>query len=67
MRGAREVLRDARSLPAGDVRLAMGTSAGKWLLDAACLYACTAALGVGLALWESSRCISPSSWSGRSL
>ncbi len=52
MRGAREVLRDARSLPAGDVRLAMGTSAGKWLLDAACLCACTAALGVGLALWE---------------
>ena len=30
----------------------MGTSAGKWLLDAACLCACTAVLGVGLTLWE---------------
>jgi hypothetical protein len=46
------LLQDTRTVRSGDWRLVWGSSAGKWLLDAACLYACTQAVGVQLVLWE---------------
>ena len=52
VRRLRDLLQDSRSVRPGDWHLAMGTSAGKWLLDAACLYACTQAVGLQLAAWE---------------
>ena len=48
----RDLLQDIRTVRAGDWHLAMGTSAGKWLLDGGCLYACAHAVGVQLVLWE---------------
>lgn len=52
IRKLRDLLQDTRTVRPGDWHLAMGTSAGKWLLDAACLYACTQAVGAQLAAWE---------------
>jgi uncharacterized protein (TIRG00374 family) len=43
------LLQDTRTVRPGDWNLAIGSSAGKWLLDAACLYACAQAVGVQLA------------------
>ena len=51
-RKLRELLQDMRTVGVGDWHLAMGTSAGKWLLDAGCLSACAQAVGVQLRLWE---------------
>lgn len=51
-RRIRDLVQDTRIVRAADWQFAMGTSAGKWLLDAACLYACTHAVGAQLAVWE---------------